>query len=653
MAIPLRLLIVEDNPSDAALVLHELRRAGYDPLSNRVDNEQDFRLQLHAGLEIILCDFNMPEFDSFRAFAIMRERQLDIPFIIVSGSIDEENAVEAMHRGVADYIIKDRMGRLGSAVAHALEQQEQRESKRRTEQALHDSEELSRNAFDCTHIGMAVTDLDYRFVRSNAAFSEIMGHSEQELLKISMRELTHPDDQAESEACLKGLLAGDMRYVQIEKRYIHKDKHILWGLANMSLLRDESGRHMHYVCQIQDITEHKRLGEQLRQAQKMESIGLLAGGIAHDFNNLLTVINGRSELLITRHKIDDSMREQLELIHTTGERAAALTRQLLAFSRQQVLQSTVLDLNTIVTETSEMLQRILPADIVLQSNLDQKLNPVLADSSQIEQVLLNLVVNARDAMPNGGKLVIETSNVELSESDCRKRDDIKPGHFVMVAVSDTGTGMEAAVAARIFEPFFTTKGIGKGTGLGLSTVYGIVKQSNGHITLQSELGKGTAFKVYLPRVAKTVTPTKSQPKLTAITTGNETVLLVEDDPGVRELTQDILEMKGYTVLLADNGKTALEFFVKDEKSIQLVITDIVMPEMSGPELVERLQTVRPGLKILLTSGYPDRPLAHSGALGENLNFIQKPFSAQNLANKVREILDTSIVAATQPVPVNS
>ena len=447
----------------------------------------------------------------------------------------------------------------------------------------------------------------------------------------------HPEDRERAQASLQETL--DRGSLTIEYRIRKKDDSYIWVEDNRRTVCDSEGRAVEISGVWTDITRHRQLENQLRQSQKMEAVGLLAGGIAHDFNNLLTVINGRSQLLMMRRNTDDKTRVQLELIYKTGERAAALTRQLLAFSRQQVLEPKVVNLNSVARDMESMLHRLIPEDISIQTMFDPTLRPLLADPGQIEQVIMNLVVNARDAMSDGGKMTIETTNVELSENYCRAHDGVKPGHYVMLAVSDTGMGMNAAVMAKIFEPFFTTKGVGKGTGLGLSTVYGIVKQSNGHVEVYSELGKGTVFKIYLPQAPLDAMDAKAHDSIKAISFGNETVLLVEDDPGVRDFTKDILEMNGYTVLTATDGRIALQICTEQKHAVNLVITDVVMPEMGGPELVERLQTLRPDLKVIFTSGYPDHAIVHNGALSANVNFIQKPFIAANLANKVREILD--------------
>ena len=386
--------------------------------------------------------------------------------------------------------------------------------------------------------------------------------------------------------------------------------------------------------------EHKRLEEQFRQAQKMEAIGQLAGGIAHDFNNLLTVINGYSELMLQTLSADDPQRNSLEQIKTAGKRAALLTQQILAFSRRQVLEPRVLDLNEAVATMDKLLRRMIGEDIALVSSPDPALWRVKADPGQIEQIIMNLAVNARDAMSQGGKLTIETANVELDEAYARRHASVQPGPYVMLAVSDTGIGMDAKTQARIFEPFFTTKEPGKGTGLGLSTVYGIVKQSGGNIWIYSEPGKGATFKIYLPRVDEEVEVTAPVPVRPETLRGSETILLVEDDEMVRALAGAILQYNDYTVLETRNGQEALRICQEHPGPIHLLITDVVMPGMSGRELADRLAPLRPSMKILYMSGYTDNAIVRHGVLDIGTAFLQKPFTPVALAQKVRKVLDT-------------
>jgi signal transduction histidine kinase/CheY-like chemotaxis protein len=379
--------------------------------------------------------------------------------------------------------------------------------------------------------------------------------------------------------------------------------------------------------------------EQLRQSQKMEAIGRLAGGVAHDFNNMLTAILGHSQLMRMRMGPENPAYRDTEEIELAAQRAASLTRQLLAFSRQQVLEPRVLDLNTLISEIDRMLRRIIGADIDMLTAPAPSLGRVKADPGQMEQVLLNLVVNARDAMPKGGKIIVETANVDLDETYARSHSGARPGAYVLLAVSDTGGGIDPEVRARIFEPFFTTKEVGKGTGLGLSTVYGIVKQSGGLIDVYSEIGHGTTFKVYLPRLEGSVVEIAPRPRSAVAARGSETVLLVEDEDLVRAVIRETLELHGYHVVEASDGNQALHALERTSRTFDLVVTDVMMPQMSGPEFVERAARIRDRLKVLFISGYTDKAIVHHGVVGPRTAYLQKPFSPDVLAQKVREVLD--------------
>jgi PAS domain S-box-containing protein len=391
---------------------------------------------------------------------------------------------------------------------------------------------------------------------------------------------------------------------------------------------------------VRDVTDRKRLEAQLLQAQKMEAIGRLAGGVAHDFNNMLTAILGFSELLLRTQPRDDPGREYVEEIYRAGERAATLTRQLLAFSRKQVLLPRVLDLNAVVLNMDRMLRRVLGEDITLETDLDPELRPIKADPGQVEQVLLNLAVNARDAMPQGGRIRIVTANAELSEAEARAHPEVQPGPYVLLAVTDTGCGMDEATQARIFEPFFTTKEPGKGTGLGLAMVYGIVKQSGGHISVRSAPGEGSTFEVYLPCVAA-ASPPADAPPAGPPPRGTETVLLVEDEEAVRTLACQTLEQNGYTVLVAPDGTRAVQLAQQYAGPIHLLVTDVVMPSLGGRELANHLTATRSGLRVLYISGYADDAIFRHGLLSPGVAFLQKPFSPDALALKVREVLDAA------------
>jgi signal transduction histidine kinase/CheY-like chemotaxis protein len=413
-------------------------------------------------------------------------------------------------------------------------------------------------------------------------------------------------------------------------------------------IRDDTQAITGAVVINEDVTEVLQLENQLHQAQKMEDVGHLAGGVAHDFNNLLTIINGYSEIILDQLPTESPMRASVREIAQAGERAASLTRQLLAFSRKQVLEPKVLDLNAVVTDTAKMLRRLLGEDIDLKTVLDPGLGRVKADPGQIEQVLMNLAVNARDAMPLGGNLTIETANADLDETHTRGYPELRPGSYVVLAVSDTGIGMDEATRARIFEPFFTTKGPGQGTGLGLATVYGIVKQSNGQVDVSSEPGQGTTFKIHLPVVEEVIAPGKSQPAPNAPLRGNETILLAEDEPALRALTRHILQLHGYTVLEATPSDRALRIAEDYTGTIHLLVTDVVMPVMSGRQLAERLAAIRPGVKVLYLSGYADDAVIRHGILQAETAFLQKPFTPSSLAAKVREVLDQQEEEGSEP-----
>jgi signal transduction histidine kinase len=425
--------------------------------------------------------------------------------------------------------------------------------------------------------------------------------------------------------------------IRSRRRFTRRDEEMAEAFADQAAIALENSRLYQEVRRAFD--ELSQTKDQLAHAQKMEAVGLLAGGVAHDFNNLLMVITGRSDLLLHRLAPEDPVRPDLELIKATGERAADLTRQLLAFSRKQMLQPKVLNLNVVVQGLARMLERLIGEDIELHAALDPALGLVKTDPGQIEQVLMNLAVNARDAMPDGGQLTIETSNVELDAAYASHRVGARPGPHVMLAVTDTGHGMDENTRARIFEPFFTTKEVGKGTGLGLSTVHGIINQSGGTIWVYSEPGKGTTFKIYLPRTEDDVERVDPRRVVTPPARGSETILLVEDEKGVRDLVRDVLETCGYTVLEARHGIEALAVARRHGGPIDLLLTDAVMPQMGGPELAECLVALQPGLKVLYMSGYTERTVVHHRVLDADVPYLQKPVTVEAVTRRVREVLD--------------
>jgi signal transduction histidine kinase len=400
----------------------------------------------------------------------------------------------------------------------------------------------------------------------------------------------------------------------------------------------EHGEPVRGVGISQDVTERHTLEAQYQQAQKMEAIGRLAGGVAHDFNNLLTVILGYCELLLADLDSHDPRQPDMAEIQKAGTRAAVLTRQLLAFSRKEIIEPTRLDLNVVVVDMRAMLGRLIREDVKVTLVLRPDLAPVTADRGQVEQIIMNLAVNAQDAMPKGGTLTLETANIELDEHYANAHLGVKPGQYVVLTVTDTGTGITPQVQARLFEPFFTTKDVGKGTGLGLATVRGIVTQSGGSVNVYSEVGKGTSFKVYFPRTDAAERVAETPSPVARPHTGAETVLMVEDADGLREPTRRLLQRQGYTVLVAQNADEAFQLF-EQNPSIDVVLTDVVMPGASGPELISRLVERRPGLKVIYMSGYTDEAIVQHGVLKPGIAFLHKPFTSETLGQKIREVLD--------------
>lgn len=777
----LRILNIEDSEQDVALITRHLSRAGYVLTSERVETPEAMKAALETRKwDVILCDYSMPHFDALSALALLKEMKLEVPFIIISGTVGEEVAVEAMRAGAQDYLMKDNLVRLVPAIERELYEAENRRERRRAEEeraklilqiesqrqrlnnivanvpgivweawsepnpekqrinfvsnyvetmlgysleewlsipnfwlsivhpddkeqteqvafadfasgksntlefrwiardgrvlwaksnsavitddedqpvglrgvtiditehkqaevAIKEAEERYRSIFENAIEGIFQSTADGRFISVNPAMARILGYeSPEELIAdrtdISIQHYVDPNSRAE----LKRMLAKQGIVVGYECEVYRKDRSKIWVIENIRVICDQNGTLLHYEGSIEDITERKTLEDQLRQSQKLEAVGMLAGGIAHDFNNLLTAITGYSALTLMQLKAEDPLRQNIEEVKKAADRAAALTRQLLAFSRKQVLQLRILNLNEVISELEKMLQRLIGEDIGLRTVLEADLGAIKGDPGQIEQIIMNLAVNARDAMPQGGKLTIETRNVYLDEDYAKHHIAVNPGPYVLLAVSDNGLGMDEKIRAHIFEPFFTTKEKGKGTGLGLSTVYGIVNQLGGNIWVYSEVGQGTTFKIYLPRTDEGAHEYKRSADTEKALQGVETIVLAEDEEMVRKLARRVLEIYGYQVLEVANGGAAILVCERHKGPIHLLITDVIMPEMSGVELATRLTRLHPEMKVLYMSGYTDNNIAHRGVLDEGENFIQKPFSTDALARKVREILD--------------
>jgi PAS domain S-box-containing protein len=615
-----RILHVEDSDRDAELVREVLLAEGLNCEIVRVETREQYIAALETGqFDLIVCDYTLPSFEGGEALEIAAERWSHIPFLFFSGTIGEEKAVETLKKGAAEYVLKDNLARLPSAVRRALSEARERAERRKAEEALRASEQRTRALMENAKDAILVTNIQGIVVEVNRAGEELFGRHRVEFAGCHFFDLLIADEREKARLRFEAILAGGAPGGQ-ETIAMTADGRAVPIEISGSLV--EIGGERLMLAIVRDVSERKQLEEQFRQAQKMEAVGRLAGGVAHDFNNLLTVILGYSDVVNNQLPAEHPLRQEIEQIRKAGERAAALTQQLLAFSRTQVLLPQLIDVREVVTDIHKMLRRVIGEDVDLSMVCDRETGRIKADPGQLEQVLMNLAVNARDAMPGGGKLTIETRNAAFGEADAREHVTAQPGSYVMIAVSDTGAGMDAETKTHIFEPFFTTKEKGKGTGLGLATVYGIVKQSGGFIRVSSEPGHGTAFAIYLPRVEEELDSHRGPlPPAIGSARGTETILLLEEEEGLRRLARDVLENHGYMVIETPGWQSALELATQHPGPIDLVLADAVMPETDGPEIVSRLSALRPGIKILSMSG------------GANAH--------DDLARRVRQLLDAS------------
>src|ERR1017187_5531169 len=630
----IRILPVEDVPADAELAKRELIKAGITFDIRRVETREAFLAGIADFVpDLILSDYRLPEFDGMQALRLAGEHAPNVPVIITTGSVNEETAVDCMKAGAVDYVLKEQLGRLGTAVRSALERQRLVVERRRAGEALRESEDRYRSLFATSLDAVLLTTPGGEILAAHAAACRMFGRSEEELIQVGRAgvvDRSDPDVAAGlDERARTGTFHGEIAFRR-------RDQTKFTGEISSVVFTDKHGQARTSMV-IRDVTDRRQLEAQLVQAQKMEAVGRLAGGVAHDFNNLLTVIQGYAELLGASLANDPERSESVGEIVRAAERAAALTRQLLAFSRRQVLETRILDLGAVVADTEKMLRRLIGEDVEVVVVRPATLGHVKADPGQIEQVLLNLAVNSRDAMPGGGRLTLELADVTLDAPLATSHDSIPSGRYVVVSVRDTGNGMDTETLSHLFEPFFTTKEKGKGTGLGLATVFGIIKQSGGYGDVAGAPGAGTPIRVYLPR-SDARTTSGVRPRVSS-RAGSETVLVVEDEAAVRNLVRAVLERKGYVMLTAQNGAAALELVDKHTGVIDVLLTDVVMPGMNGRELAALVTARRPKVKVIFMSGYTADVPAEFGVEGGPA-FFSKPFNERALTAKLREVLDT-------------
>jgi two-component system cell cycle sensor histidine kinase/response regulator CckA len=649
---PARILIVDDERPDRHVLEVMLGLEGFCLLT-AASGDEALAMVAQQPPDLMLLDVMMPGMDGYQVAGKLKGNLAtkNIPIIMVTAVDDRNGRMLGLSAGAEDFLTKpvDR-AELCVRVRNLLRLKAYRDYQVKYSQMLEcevrsrttdlvESERLYRSTFDAAPVGIVHVGLDGQWLHVNQRLCDLLGYSREELQSRAVQQVMQAEEVAGEAESFRQMVAGTLdRHVVDEKRYRRRDGSVMLARVNMSVHRDAEGHSQHVISVIEDITEQRTLEAQVRQANKMDAIGRLASGVAHDFNNLLTVILGYAELMTTDVAMASQHGKDLGEIIKATHCAKSLTTQLLAFSRQQVLHAVPLDVNELIMDMARMIGRLIGEDVEVALALAPNLSLALADRGQLEQVVMNLVVNARDAMPGGGRVTIETADVELDNSYGHEQAIVE-GRYVMLAITDTGSGMTKDTQRRLFEPFFTTKETGKGTGLGLSTTYGIVKQSKGYIWVYSEPGRGTTFKIYWPRSTRDA----PLPVFGSVVTGpvrvsSETVLLVEDEAGVRELAKRILDHAGYQVLEAANGDEAERVFARHADAIDVVVTDVVMPGCGGPELLSRLQVHAPALRVLYMSGYTEQSAAHEAGIDRGLPFVQKPFTAAELVRQVRRAL---------------
>jgi PAS domain S-box-containing protein len=631
-----RVLHVEDNERDADLIEAALDRDGMAHESVRVFSRADFMVWIErGGFDLILCDYTLPGFSGIEALSIAREKLPEVPFIYVSGTMGEERAVEALRNGATDYVLKDRPAKLGPAVRRALREAAERAGREKAVLALRESEERYRNLVETAPDVIYSLTLEGQFESLNPAFDAITGWPRSEWIGRHFKDIIHADDLPKAMELFSKTLEGQL-VAPFELRILSSHGDYLVGEFTTAK-RVEGGEVKGVFGIARDITEYKRSQEQIAHLQKLEAVGRLAGGVAHDFNNILSVIISYAGFLLDGLPPESPQKADVLEVKKAGERAAALSRQLLAFSRRQTCEPRRVQVNEALSGLAKMLKRLIGEDIAFELDLQSDAGTVMIDPSQLEQIVVNLAINARDAMPSGGRLLIGTKGVVLDGEQAGFSPGAAPGPYTMISVTDSGTGIPQEIQDKIFEPFFTTKVMGKGTGLGLSVVFGAVKQNRGHIEFESEVGLGTTFRVFLPRVAgdsKDTGKDLSEPR-----GGGETILVVEDDEAVRRSLVRILDSAGYRVIEASSGEEAIERCEAAGDAVNLLLTDVVMPGMGGVSLASIVRERCPVVKVLFCSGYTDEMLSLDFMAVERPDLIQKPVDRAELLRKLRDMLE--------------
>jgi hypothetical protein len=636
MNVPLKVLLVEDSRVDADLLIHALKQSGYEPSYALVQNAMGMRAALEKQpWDLVISDYVIPGFGGLDALKVLKDSGHDIPFIIVSGKIGEDVAVEALHSGANDYLLKDRLTRLGPAIERALREASQQRKRAQAEQALRESEERYRRLVESCPDGMFIVS-DGKLVFANpAAVTLLLAKSPLELIGKAVMEVVDPNFRDLVEEHLRQTLEG-LDGPLLEQRMIRTDGTAVLVEAIARRIQYHGEPAVQVLCR--DISSRKNLEQQLLNAQKMEAIARLAGGVANDFNNLLTVITGYSGLI--RSGLDPEhplQKDVLQVIQST-ERAIGLTNQLLAISRKDAPAPEALNLNNVIEQLMPLVERLMGDSVDLKTELESGLHHVKADRGQFETLLINLAVHARDSMLHGGTLTVRTENLRIARP-YHDHIHLRPGDYIMLTISDTGLGLSEEYQEHLFEPFFGNTQAGKNTGLGLATVYAIVRQHSGQISCVSEVGKGSVFRIYLPACKSPHRHSNSPPRTSGSTERPAVVLLAEDEEVLREFASLVLRKNGFQVLAARDGLEALKVAEQYDGELDLLFTDVVMPRMGGTELYKRFREKNPSIPVIFTSGYPKTILFESGLEEKNhYEFLQKPYTTQTLLEKIREVL---------------